>query len=445
MKGKDPIKVTFRKELFNEVYVPTYRNKDRFLFLYGGAGSGKSEWAAQKILIRMLEEKQHRFLMTRKVAKTIRNSQFLLFKDIVSRWGLNHLFEFHSGELSIKCENGNEIISTGMDDPEKLKSITSISGIWAEELTEYTQEDMRQLNIRMRGNRVNYKQFIGSFNPTDIEHWIRKQYFPAGDSESNIHTFEIVDKHSEFQKLYGTALRTTFRDNKFIDDADRAVLAALEEEDENYFRIYAQGLWGVRSKGLIYRKWQIVEAMPLNPDYECYGLDFGFTNPTALVRVAIKGGEVFTEQVIYQKNLTNPELINELRTLGIGRRLEIFADSAEPDRIQEIYDAGFNIHAANKNVSHGIEIVQNLLLNIASYSEDMLKEIKRYIIKLDKNGNSLNEPVKMWDHSMDALRYAIYTAWLKYGDRVFGGKSQQKYAPKARKERASKASDYDKY
>lgn len=436
------IDITFDRRLFNDVYVPTYKCQDRYLFLYGGAGSGKSEWAAQKVLIRMLKETPHRFLLARKVAATIRNSQILLLKDIIARWGVEHLFKFT--DLSVKCANGNEIISTGMDNPEKLKSITSISGIWAEELTEFHREDMLQLNLRMRGHRRHYKQFIGSFNPTDIEHWIRKTYFPEGDTENNFHRFEIPDRGNEYNKLYGTALRTTYRDNKFIDDTDRASLTALEEMDENYHRIYAQGLWGVRSKGLIYTKYSIVESMPEGLDYQCYGLDFGFVHPTALVHIGVKEAKVYVRQVIYLSNLTNPELIAAMKTLIPNRRVEIFADSANADKIEEIYRAGFNIHPANKNVEHGIGIVQNVPLHVTAESSDVLREIRRYTTKLDKYGNPLNEVVKLWDDAMDAMRYGIYTAWTKYGERVFSGKPKLRTANKPKRER-TRRDDFESF
>ena len=103
------IKIKFKSEVFNTVYMPFYKCSDRYLLLYGGAGSGKSEFAAAKILIRMLSEKGHRFLICRKVAKTIRNSQYELLREVVNRWNVSSLFDFKDGELRVTCKR-NDVI-----------------------------------------------------------------------------------------------------------------------------------------------------------------------------------------------------------------------------------------------------------------------------------------------------------------------------------------------
>lgn len=442
-----PLNIGFDNKVYNPVYIPTYTNTDRMLWLYGGAGSGKSEWAAQKILLRMMRGKKHRFLLTRKVLASIRTSQFQLLKDVADRWGVSHLFEFRSGNLSVKCKkNGNTAISKGMDDVEKIKSIAGITGIWAEELTEFTEQDVTQLNLRLRGIGGSYKQFIGTFNTIDIDHWIRERYFPEGDSASNIHRFDIGTDEETLEPLYGTALRTTYLDNKFIDSKYKSVLAGLARQDENYYRIYALGRWGVKTEGLYYKKWQLVDSMPTGLDYECYGLDFGYSNAAALIHIGIRAGEIFIHEVIYQKGLTNPELIAKMKDLGISTNTEIFADAASADKIQEIYNAGFNIHAANKNVQHGIEIVQSLpMLNITDSSSNVVREIKRYSRKTDKNGKLIDEPIKFDDHSMDAIRYAIYTAWMTYGEMVFGNTPRSTYTPTKRESTSRSSSKYDSY
>ena len=172
------MKIKFNEDIFNPVYIPTYNCKVRYLHLYGSAGSGKSEWAAAKILIRMMREQNHRFLYYRKVAKTIRGSQFHLFKDIISRWNLTDLFKINKTDMEIIYKpNGNQLISSGMDDVEKLKSIAGITGTWGEEATEISFEDFKQIDLRLRGNTTNYKQHILTYNPIDEDHWISKKYF----------------------------------------------------------------------------------------------------------------------------------------------------------------------------------------------------------------------------------------------------------------------------
>ena len=170
------MKIEFTKEIFNPVYLPTYTFRGRYLILWGSAGSGKSEWAAQKILLRSLTETPHRFLMLRKVAKSIKGSQYKLFEDIVARWGLGKFFDFKEMHITY-LNNKNELIFAGLDDPEKLKSITGITSIWIEEPTELEEDDFKQIDLRMRGNTKYYKQIILTFNPIDDEHWLRKRFF----------------------------------------------------------------------------------------------------------------------------------------------------------------------------------------------------------------------------------------------------------------------------
>lgn len=172
------MEIEFKKEIFNDAYIPTYNFKGRYLHLYGSAGSGKSEWAASKLLMRAMKEENHRFLYYRKVAKTIRGSQFQLFKDIISRWNISDLFKINKTDMEIIFKpNENQLISSGLDDVEKLKSITGITGTWGEEMTEMEEDDFKQINLRMRGNTPNYKQHIFSYNPIDADHWLNKKYF----------------------------------------------------------------------------------------------------------------------------------------------------------------------------------------------------------------------------------------------------------------------------
>jgi len=168
--------IEFKDEIFNECYIPTYNFQGRYLHLYGSAGSGKSEWAVAKLLIRTMKETPHRFLYYRKVAKTIRGSQFQLFRDVIYRWDLEHLFKVNKSDMEILYKpNGNQLIASGMDDVEKLKSIAGITGTWGEEMTEIEEDEFRQIDLRLRGSSKFYKQHIFSYNPVDEDFWIKKK------------------------------------------------------------------------------------------------------------------------------------------------------------------------------------------------------------------------------------------------------------------------------
>lgn len=223
------IDLTELPTLTNDRFYPLYTNKDRYLVLMGGGGSGKSVFTAQKILLRMLTEKKHRFLVLRKVAKTLRESVFMELKTAIQRWGLEKLFTIPKGvssELHITCVNGNEILFAGLDDVEKLKSISGVTSVWMEEASECSPEDFRQLDIRLRGQTVNYKQFMITFNPIDINHWLKREFF-------------------DHPKANATTLHSTYKNNKFLDKEAIQVLEAFKHTDPYYYSVYCLGEWGV--------------------------------------------------------------------------------------------------------------------------------------------------------------------------------------------------------
>lgn len=222
-----PIHVNITKRVFNDKFYKLLLNGDRYLVLMGGGGSGKSVFATQKIIYRILKEKGHRFLVLRKVAKTLRESVFTEFKKTISNWGLNAAFQIpkgNSSELYIRCINGNEILFAGLDDVEKLKSISGVTSIWIEEASELVPEDFRQLDIRLRGKTKHYKQMIISFNPIDINHWLKKEFF---------------DVHKD----NCTAIHSTYKDNKFLDDEAIKVLEAFKKTDPYFYQVYCLNLY----------------------------------------------------------------------------------------------------------------------------------------------------------------------------------------------------------
>lgn len=216
-------------EIVNNVYYPLFWDESRYLVLYGSAGSGKSVFITQKILKRVIEETGHKFLVIRKVGKTLRESVFAEFRNTISNWGLFKLFKINKTDMTITCLNGNQIIFAGLDDVEKLKSISGITGIWVEEASEIEQQDLQQLDLRLRGKTNYYKQIILSFNPVSILHWLKTFFFD--DPPKNCRT-----------------VKTTYKDNRFLDDEYIRVLEALKEQDPYYYTVYALGEWGIIGK-----------------------------------------------------------------------------------------------------------------------------------------------------------------------------------------------------
>ena len=149
--------------------------------------------------------------------------------------------------------------------------------------------------------------------------------------------------------------------------------------------------------------------MPEQFDEIIYGLDFGYNNPSALVEIGIRDENAYILSELYESKLTNADLIEKLKSLIANKNAPVYADAAEPQRIEEITRAGFNIHPADKSVKDGIDYVKRQKILISPECDNAIAEFNTYKWKEDRNGNVLDEPVKFRDHLMDAMRYALYT------------------------------------
>ena len=225
------VNIKISKKVFNDVYLPYLDNEDRYLVFYGGGSSGKSYFLGERYIYKMLKPQRCNLLIVRQTADTNRKSTFPLMKQVISNWNLAEHFKVNESDMRIVCKiTGNEIAFAGLDDVEKIKSITFASGeltdIWVEEATETQESDINQLKVRLRGGKSN-KQMVLSFNPINIQHWIKRHFIDSG---------------------LATVCFSTYRDNKFLTDADRKALEDLQYTDEYTYEVYCLGKWGIVGK-----------------------------------------------------------------------------------------------------------------------------------------------------------------------------------------------------
>ena len=225
------VNIKISKKVFNDVYLPYLDNDDRYLVFGGGGSSGKSYFIAQRWIYKILHPSLCNLLVVRNTGDTNRRSTFPLFKQVISNWNLAEHFKINESDMRIKCLlTGNEIAFIGLDDVEKVKSITFASGEltheWIEEATECQEADINQLKVRLRGGKSK-KQMVLSFNPVNIQHWIKKHFIDSG---------------------LATVCWTTYKDNKFLTDDDRKALEDLRLIDEYTYEVYCLGKWGILGK-----------------------------------------------------------------------------------------------------------------------------------------------------------------------------------------------------
>jgi len=311
--------------------------------------------------------------------------------DLLNEYGLP--YELNKSEMLIRY-NTNEMLFKSLDDPEKIKSYEA-NYVWVEEATEITYEDYTQLNLRLRRKNIAHiNQMFLTFNPISQFHWLNTGLIQQQNEDIAIH-------HS------------TYKDNPFLPKEYITELEGLT--DDNFYKIYTLGEFG-ELKNIIYSNYSVVD-IPIEFKTVIYGLDFGFNNPSALIKVGITNEGYYMRELLYETHLTNPELITRLKQL-VDKRYTIYADNAEPAHIKEITQAGFHVEPANKSVKDGIDYLKSQKLYIDENSTNIIDEVRGYKYKETREGHVLDEPVKFRDHLVDASRYAIYTYYLAHSTRA---------------------------
>lgn len=389
----------FRKHVKEKspAFVPAFVDQSRYQVLWGGAGSGKSHIVARKILYRLLKEShiKHNFLIIRKVDRTIKRSVFALMRNIIGLWGITKEFDVNLTDKTIIYRpTGAQMMFSGLDDVEKLKSIEGVTSIWVEEATELNQEDFEQLDLRLRGNHNCLKQIVLTFNPISEQHWIKKVFFD--DPIQGVFT-----------------LHTTYLDNSFIDDEYKMVMENKKKTNPRYYNIYALGNWGT-AEGLVFNN---AKARLIRPDeisgLECVqGLDFGYTNdPTAFHRsyVDINNRRIFVYDGFYEAGMSNADIAQAIIDM-LAHKHKTTADSSEPKSIDYIKSKGVRIEGAAKgkdSVNAGIDFLLEFEIIVNAHLVEFMTEFGNYSWALDKDGKKTNAPCDDFNHFIDALRYSM--------------------------------------
>ena len=387
----------------NSAYKPAQETTKRYRILYGGAGSGKSHYVMQETLVNMMSNKDYRYLAVRKTARSIRNSVFHLLTSLISEYGLTSYFTINKTEMTITCLNGASLITSGLDDVEKLKSVSGINRILVEEASEITEKDFEQLDLRMRGKNKPGYQLTLLFNPVSELSWLKKRFFDIGGDDVFI-------------------LKTTYKDNVFLDDDYRKKLEALVDQDYQYYRIYALGEWGSIGN-LVYTNWVKVDIdelvdlgdrqVKLRDTFDRYfhGLDWGFSvDPFAYIKlnVDLKRKIITITDEVYRVEMSNDEIVEAIKPL-CGNDT-VTCDSAEPKSIADLRRKGINAKGSKKgagSIEYGIKFIKGFTIQVDYRCVNTIKELSGYKWREDKDGNIIPKPVDYYNHLMDALRYAL--------------------------------------
>ena len=341
----------------------------------GGTRSGKTYAILQYLIVKALQQEQN-ITIVRRTVPSLKRSVIKDFKEIMIDVGIWSNDSYNISDRVYTFSNGSLISFVNTDDAEKLRGVKS-DILFIDEASEQHEESYFQLSIRTSG------EIILAYNPT----------------VSPYHFLRSMDDVEIF--------KTTYKDNPYLPQVMIKEIEALQQKNPKYWEIYGLGNYTVNDKA-VFQNFQILEELPVH-DLIGFGLDFGFSqDPTALVAVHRHHDMIYVRELMYDTGLTTQDIINKLKSLNIGRQDEIWADSAEPRLIEEIYRSGFNIKPVKKgpdSIRFGLSVLQNFGITVSKDSTHLIDELYGYEYITDKNGVVLDKPQDFNNHLIDALRY----------------------------------------
>lgn len=364
-----------------KTYYDLKGSRKRIVINQGGTRSGKT-YSTLQVLCEYCQRNRDSgaiISVIRKTLPALKGSAYRDFLEILQREGWYSENDHNKSEMYYNLF-GNLFEFISVDQPQKIRG-RKRTICFINEANELTWEDFFQLNIRTSD------KIIVDYNPSDEFHWI----------------YEKLQIREDADFFVSTYLNNPYLPQELIDEIE-----LLRQADDNYWRVYGLGERGI-SQETVYTHWTYGE---FPEDCEvAYGVDFGYNVPSTVVKIGFKEASCYVSEALYETKLTTNDLIERLKGLGIERSDELFCDNAEPKTIEELCRAGYNAKPAEKDVYAGIQKVKSMPLIVTQESTNLIKEIKSYKWKLDKNGKIHPDevPVKFNDHAMDAMRYGIYT------------------------------------
>lgn len=395
------INLTLNKGLFVPKFYPLlFDYTHRWEVYKGSAGSSKSYFITQKLIVRACRERI-KILVCRRTATTIRNTCFSLFKEILTKWQLLPYVKIRETDFNIKFPNGSEIIFIGLDEETKLLSLNGIGAIFIEECYEVPKPIVEQLNLRLRGATPN-QQIIMAFNPISKNHWL----------------YDFCENNPPSSFLL---THSTYKDNPFLNAEYVRELEELYTRNPAKARVFCDGEWGVDAEGLVITNWrkQDFDAMELaaNGLELRYGMDIGWIDKTAIIFSLYdrENKTIYVFNEFYKSGCQLNEIAAAAKAMNAGKT-KIFVDSAEPRSIQYFKNEGINAYPCAKgkdSVKAGLMFLQDNLIIVHPSCSNFIMELENFsYIKSKQTGEYTEDTTHEYSHAIDACRYAysdIYT------------------------------------
>ena len=365
--------------VFEQNYNASNDSNIRFILNEGGSRSSKTWSLCQLIIIYLLNNPNKTASIVRKSFPSLRSSVMKDFFEVLRDTGIYNKASHNKTEHVYRFNNGSEVDFFSVDDEQKIRG-RKRDLLWCNEANELDYEDFTQLNLRTSD------KIIMDYNPSETNSW-------------------IYDLEVSSCKM----IRSTYKDNPFISQNIINQIEAYKETDPELYEIFGLGN-RITPRQNVFSGWEFVSSRPDRFTEFIYGLDFGYNHPTALVKIWYYESELYIEEEFYERYLTSNDIVDRLNTHGINKDIIILADTARPEISVDILTAGYNIVGADKAIKEGINAVKSYKVYVAADAKNIKKEFENYKWKKHQ-ARILDEPIKLWDDAMDAIRYG--TKYIK--------------------------------
>lgn len=357
-----------------------YMSGKTVMSLQGSSRSAKTYSIIIFLITYILQHPGIRLSIVRKTLPSLKASALVDFKNILMKMELWSDKQFNRSDFIYRFKNGSWVEFFSTDEEQKIRG-RKRDILFVNEANEISPMEWQQLKMRTT------KFSIIDYNPSfSEEHWI-----------------ETENKDPDTHHFISTYKDNPFLEQKIIDDIEK-----LKDRNKSLWTVYGLGLRAV-IEGRIFESYEIVEDIPAYVKKRFVGMDFGYTNdPTAIVEVGLHEYDLYLDEICYQTKMLTSDIIGALKTNCKNRK--IISESADPRLIDEIYNAGLNIHAVEKfqgSIMAGITKMQEYSIKITKRSTNIKKEIDNYVYDQDKEGKYINQPVDEFNHAIDGARYVI--------------------------------------
>lgn len=349
--------------------------------LQGSSRSSKSWSIMQWLCMRCYEYAGTTVSVIRAGMPSIKRTIYRDFVQIMLDFGWWNDKSMNKSDYVYTFPNGSWIEFFSTDNEQKVRG-SKRKILFVNEANELSFIEWQQL--QMRTTEFSILDYNPSFSE---EHWINQVNQEQG-------TYHFI---------------STYKDNPFLEQRVIDEIESLQWKNKALWQVYGLGQRAI-VEGLIFPQINQIDYIPTQALKHRYvGMDLGYTNdPTAIVEVAFWEGNMYVNELCYKTHMLTDDIIRELKR--IEWQPEVISESADPRMIDEIYNAGIDIHPVHKyagSIEAGITKMQEYKIHVTKQSVNVIKELHNYTYAQDKEGKWLNKPIDAYNHSVDGIRYVI--------------------------------------